>query len=71
MAELSNQEMVAIIDEMLEQTRVAAFTRDFDLFSQWCALPHTITTFDKKRTVDTKDEMEAVFFAQCDNFAAM
>lgn len=71
MAELSNQEMVAIVDEMLEQTRVAAFTRDFDLFSQWCALPHTITTFEKKRTIETMDELKAVFFAQCDNFAAM
>lgn len=71
MAEDSNPEAVAIINEMLEQTREAAFTRNFDLFMQWCALPHTITTFETLRTVRTVEEMEAVFEAQCDNFAAM
>jgi len=71
MLDVSNTEAVAISDEMLEQTRLAAFTRDFTLFSRWFVLPHTVTTFEKSRVITTIAEMEMVFNAQCDGFVAM
>lgn len=67
----NDPDAVKIIQMMLEDTRQAALSRDFELFARWCDLPHTLTTFEKKRTLTTLHDMKAVFDAQCDNFEAL
>lgn len=67
---LCNPDAVAISDALLDSTGVAINTRDFALFSKAFSLPHAVTTFDEKRVIETIEELETVFHANCDYLAA-
>ena len=67
---LCNPDAVAISDALLDSTGVAINTRDFALFAEAFSLPHTVTTFDEKRVIETMEDLELVFNMNCDYFAA-
>lgn len=66
--DISDPEAVKISDALLEITGEAILARDFSRFAPAFALPHPITTFDTKRTVETRAELEAIFDANCAYF---